>query len=95
MKVELLNFVSTNLATGKEVILPQYKVVVDGTTVGYKGWKFGTPVCFIGRLSPTDKLFIQEEVQGLLGDNAGGVMPVEYSPEDSNDEDYVEDDFSN
>ncbi len=96
MIIKLESFVSTNLATGEEQVLPQYKIVVDGSVVGYKGWKFGTPCCFIGRLSPLDKSLIEDEVNGIIGDGTVGVMPLEYDPSDQ-DEPHVEidDDFIN
>jgi len=95
MKVELLAFKSKNMATGEEQFFEQYKIVVDGTLVGYKGWKFGSPCCFIGRLSPLDKSLIEEEISQRLGDDTAGVMPAEYDPETDNENEDYTDDFSN
>lgn len=95
MKIELLPHTGRNLATGEEVTFSQYRIIVNGELVGYKSWKFGTKCCFIGRLSPLDKSLIEEEITQRLGDDAGGVMPPEYDPnEDQSEEDY-HDDFAN
>lgn len=95
MNIELVAFKSTNMATGEEVCFEQYKIIVDGTTVGYKSWKFGSPCCFIGRLSPLDKALIEEEISQRLGDEAAGVMPAEYDPVDENEDEDYHDDFAN
>ena len=95
MKIELLAFKSKNMATGEEQTFEQYKILVDGTLVGYKGWKFGSKCCFIGRLSPLDKGLIEEEISQRLGDNPSGVMPAEFDPEADNENEDYHDDFAN
>ncbi len=91
MKVELLPCEGKNLATSILEVFEQYKVVVDGTLVGYKSWKFGKAICYIGRVSPVDRGLIEEEVNAILGDESSGVMPPEYEPKDANEEDYHDD----
>ena len=95
MKIELLAFKSKNMATGEEQTFEQYKIIVDGTLVGYKGWQFGSKCCFIGRLSPLDKGLIEEEISQRLGDNPAGVMPAEFDPEADNENEDYHDDFAN
>jgi hypothetical protein len=95
MKIELLAFKSKNMATGEEQTFEQYRIVVDGTLVGYKGWKFGSKCCFIGRLSPLDKTLIEEEISQRLGDDAAGIMPAEYDPTEENEDEDHYDDFAN
>ena len=96
MKVELTSHVAINLATGREQTIPQYRILVDGDLVGYKGWKFGSPCCFIGRfLSPADKIFIQEEIEGMIGDRSKGIEPMENTLDDNQDTEDYHDDFTN
>lgn len=75
MKVQLLPHTGANMATGKPEQLPQYRVVVDDTLVGYKAWAHGSKVCFIGQVSPLDRKEIEQEVDNLVGDQAGSVQP--------------------
>ena len=92
MKVELLSCEGKNMATGANEVFRQYRVVVDDVLVGYKSWNFRSTVCFVGRVSPVDKSLIEKEVDAILGDSSGGVMPPEFDPDDLPEEDY-EDDF--
>lgn len=91
MKVELLPCQANNLATGQKDVFKQYRVVVDGTLVGYKSWNFGSSICFVGRVSPVDKSLIEEQVNAILGDDAKSVMPPEHDASDLPEEDYHDD----
>jgi len=92
MQVQLLSHEAANFATGKRETLPQYKVVVDGTTVGYKSWKDGSKVCFIARISPLDKAEIEKQVEVILGSKVSSVEPADYDP-DKDTLDSLEQDF--
>ena len=94
MKVQLLPHTGANVATGKLQQLPQYRVVVDDELVGYKSWKHGSAICFIGRVSPLDQKQIEQEVMDLVGDNAGSVQPPEYDPSTVELEEEQYDDFN-
>jgi len=91
MEVQLKACEGRNLATGKVESHEQYRVVVDGTLVGYKSWNFGSAICFIGRVSPTDKERIESEVDLILGDGASGVMPPEVPEEVQKTEENFDD----
>ena len=91
MEVQLKACEGRNLATGKMETHEQYQVVVDGTLVGYKSWKFGSAICFIGRVSPTDKEQIESEVDLILGDDAKGIMPPEVPEETEKEEENIDD----
>ena len=93
MEVQLKPCEGRNLATGKVESHEQYRVIVDGTLVGYKSWNFGSAICFIGRVSPTDKEQIESEVDLILGDSAKGVMPPE-APEEKEETEEIFDDLN-
>lgn len=82
MKVELADHVGKNVATGREVKFSQYRILVDGKLVGYKSWKSGTKIVFIGRLSPFDKEVVENEVSAMIAEDSEGVMPPDVSKED-------------
>ena len=101
MKVELLPHKGINMATRQEEIVPQYRVVVDGTLVGYKSWNFGSKIIFITRLSPEDIAEVKNQVEHLLGDTAGHVnVPDEdaiiakFEDNSEPEEGDVQDDFN-
>jgi hypothetical protein len=91
MEVQLKACEGKNLATGRVESHEQYRVIVDGTLVGYKSWNFGSAICFIGRVSPTDKEQIESEVDLILGDGAKGVMPPEVPEEKEETEEIIDD----
>lgn len=91
MEVQLKACEGRNLATGKMETHEQYRVVVDGTLVGYKSWKFGSAICFIGRVSPADREKIESEVDLILGDDPKSVMPPEYKEETEKEEETFDD----
>ena len=94
MEVQLKACEGRNLATGKMETHEQYQVVVDGTLVGYKSWKFGSVICFIGRVSPADKEKIESEVDLILGDDAKGIMPPEVPENETEKEEETFDDLN-
>lgn len=94
MEVQLKACEGKNLATGKVETHEQYQVVVDGTLVGYKAWKFGSAICFIGRVSPIDREKIESEVDLILGDDPKSVMPPEVPEEETEKEEETFDDLN-
>lgn len=95
MKVELLPHKAVCLGTGKAVQFSQYRVVVDDVLVAYKAWKHGSKICFVGQVSPLDREEIEIQVQGILGDSAGSVLPPEADiVNEMKDEEQYHDDFN-
>lgn len=82
-----------NLATGVVQTHPQYRVLVDGTLVGYKSWTRGKAICFIGQISPADRLEIEQQVDNILGDGAGSIQPAPDTEEPSDEKEAAHDDF--
>ena len=66
MNVELTPHRGINMATGKEVTLPQYQVIADGKRVGFLGWGKGKKICFIERIGPLEQHDIELKVATLL-----------------------------
>jgi len=91
MEVQLKSCEGKNLATGKVETHEQYRVIVDDTLVGYKSWKFGSAICFIGRVSPTDQERIESEVDLILGDDAKSIMPPEMPEETEEETEEIDD----
>jgi hypothetical protein len=74
MDVELRPHVGRNCATGAEVTLPQYQVVVDGRRLGFLGWGQGKKICFIERVGPLERVDIENKVAQLLKVTTAGKL---------------------
>ena len=66
MNVELREHRGKNMATGKEVTLPQYQVFADGKRVGFLGWGDGKKICFSERIGPLEQRDVEAKVAALL-----------------------------
>jgi hypothetical protein len=93
MKVELLPHVGNNVSTGKSQMFKQYKVVADGELVGYKSWRTGSKIVYIGLLSPMDRQVVESEVSAILSEESEGVSPPDVSEDDMAEQEEYHNDF--
>ena len=92
MDIRLKEHRGRNIATGKEVYLGQYRIILDGRCIGYIRDKPGATVQLIERFSPIELEEITRQVQSMLPD-AGAASMVPDVPIDAltTEDEYIDD----
>ena len=69
MMVELRQMRGRHIATGRQVEIPQYQVMMDKQHVGYLSWKQGAKLMLIRQVGPIER----EELERLVREQVPGV----------------------
>lgn len=90
MKVELREHIGRNIATGKPVKLPQYRVFIDGRASGFIGWKAGK-LCLTAKFGPIEREEITTQVSAMMKREVSTTKMPDVPPELLAPEEELED----
>ena len=80
--------------SGRTIIVPQYRIYVDGQAVGYIGWKPGSIIKLTRRYGPIELKEISKQVAALLEcDEPATAIPPELPQNLPEQQDEIPNDF--
>ena len=80
-KVQLVEIVGKNLATGRQQRVPMYRILVNGRPVGFIGWKARCKALFTEKLGPLEVATIEREIGRIMNRTVSSRVVPEVPPE--------------